>query len=210
MSRLTCLSKKVVWCIDLLSKYRKMMKTGGEKVIKTQKKKFKLGVEEWIQRAMKPNISVYLGEWTGLLFTVLILFVFSTGLISCGGKQRPPSDSEPSRQTGTDKSPVVAQSNPGGTAPTPLESPPENKVRFEAVKTIFEERCIACHNSNAAIPNYMDFAVIKERVENGKLLKRVWTLKDDPAKGMPLGNATGMTDEERELIVKWIEDGGLE
>ncbi|MDE0118703.1 MAG: c-type cytochrome [Bdellovibrionales bacterium] len=97
-----------------------------------------------------------------------------------------------------------------GTTSTTVTS--QSKTRFEEVKPIFQKRCTLCHGPGKMQPtsDWLDYATSKSRVDNGELFNRIWTLKDDPAKGMPMGNSTQMTDEERELIKKWIEDGGLE
>ena len=86
------------------------------------------------------------------------------------------------------------------------------KTRFADVKPIFQQRCNLCHGPGKPQPttDWLDYATSKSRVDNGELFNRIWTLKDDPVRGMPQANATQMTNEERELIKKWIEDGGLE
>ncbi len=88
----------------------------------------------------------------------------------------------------------------------------QNKTRFAEVKPILQQRCTLCHGPGKMQPtsDWLDYATSKSRVDNGEFLNRIWTLKDDPVKGMPMGNATQMTDKERSLIKKWIEDGGLE
>ncbi len=95
----------------------------------------------------------------------------------------------------------------------------EPAVSFAEVKPIFQNHCITCH-FNPRIPtavevDWADYSATQPYVQNGKLLERVWTLRKDLVKGMPFGNGAGlngqqMTNEERELVKKWIEGGGLE
>lgn len=69
-------------------------------------------------------------------------------------------------------------------------------------KPIFKNRCIICHTAQMTPDkdwmNY-DIAFAKKDL----IKKRVWILKD-----MPQGNATGMTDSEREVIKNWVDEGG--
>ena len=36
--------------------------------------------------------------------------------------------------------------------------------------------------------NWVDYAVAKPYVDNGKLYEKIWTLREDEEKGMPMGN----------------------
>ena len=79
------------------------------------------------------------------------------------------------------------------------------RVSFEEIKPLFEKHCMLCHRVAPPIINWLDQNTAKEYVENGKLYNRIWELKNDIQKGMPLGNSFGMTEEERLKIVEWIE-----
>jgi uncharacterized membrane protein len=68
------------------------------------------------------------------------------------------------------------------------------------VQPIIQSRCSQCHNASVPERNWMDYntafkhrSMIKLRVEN---------------KTMPPGNSTGMTEDERKTIIKWVDDGG--
>jgi len=67
------------------------------------------------------------------------------------------------------------------------------------IKPIFEKRCAQCHNANWSAKNWMDYDtayanrnMIKLRVGN---------------QTMPPGNQTSMTKEERDKVIKWVNQG---
>ena len=136
----------------------------------------------------------------------------STRASGAGVKGQPPAKSgATSTGGGTSGTPATTPSSP--------EEPSSPAVRFAEVKPIFQNHCITCHFkprvSTAVEVDWSDHSATVSYVQNGKLLEKVWTLKDDFVKGMPMGNGPGvngqtMTLEERELIKKWIEGGGLE
>ena len=112
----------------------------------------------------------------------------------------------------TDSGATTAVADPtGGEDDAQQEEP---KVTFSEIQPLFQKHCAYCHVPGAPpqIPtiDWVDYAVAKSYVDSGVLYERMWTLKDDEEKGMPLGNGLDMTEEERQLIVNWIEDGGLQ
>ena len=67
------------------------------------------------------------------------------------------------------------------------------------IKPIFKDKCSQCHNQNWPDKNWMDYKTaykfkdsIKLRLEN---------------KTMPPGNVTELTEKERALIIKWVDEG---
>ena len=153
-----------------------------------------------------------------------IIWISVLGLLSsCNGEQRP-LDSNPIETdagTGAESTTTGGQTTGGaaGTTGGPSGDPNAQqggtKVTFDDIKPLFETHCIACHVEGASPPQiplieWLDYNTAKSYADNGKLKERVWDLKDDPVKGMPMANATEMTEEERQQIVKWIEDGGLQ
>jgi uncharacterized membrane protein len=81
-------------------------------------------------------------------------------------------------------------------APSSGAGPP---VAFAAIQPIVEERCATCH-SGAAAPAGVQLesqAQIDARAED---IERQAVV----TRAMPPGNATGMTDGERELLAAWI------
>ena len=82
-------------------------------------------------------------------------------------------------------------------------------VSFMQVQPIMQKHCITCHSSkptddvNIIAPNGIMFdtpAEIKKHADR-ILVRAVQT------RTMPQGNKTGITEEERELIGVWIEQG---
>jgi uncharacterized membrane protein len=96
------------------------------------------------------------------------------------------------------------------TAPRPKKSakdlPP---VSFVQVQPIFQSRCNSCHSSkptdevNTIAPNGIMFDTPGEIKKHADriLIRAVQT------RTMPQGNKTGVTEDERELIGRWIEQG---
>jgi len=73
-----------------------------------------------------------------------------------------------------------------------------NPTYTKDIKPIFKSRCKICHNKYSPDRNWMNYdkayekrALIKLRIEN---------------KSMPPGDMP-ITDEERQLIIKWIDTG---
>jgi len=67
---------------------------------------------------------------------------------------------------------------------------------------IFQDRCSQCHNANSAPqPNWLDYDTAKSKKD--RILDRVYTKKDMP----PFGNVTKITDQEREVLKNWVEEG---
>jgi uncharacterized membrane protein len=72
-------------------------------------------------------------------------------------------------------------------------------VAFEEVQPVFAERCATCH-AGASAP----FGVRLETRE--QIESRVDDVERQAVltRAMPPGNATGMTEEERELLAVWV------
>jgi len=81
-------------------------------------------------------------------------------------------------------------------------------VSFSKVKSIIDKRCTTCHSANPSDPSvpvpagvfFDDPAAIQ------KFSPRIKARAVD-SKTMPLGNKTGMSDEERTIIGEWIRAG---
>ncbi len=90
-----------------------------------------------------------------------------------------------------------------------LQTAGAEPVAFEKARAVIEARCLACHSSRntdtvfTAAPNGVMFdspEKIKSFVDRIKLRAVI-------SKTMPLGNKTGMTDEERATLGRWIDQG---
>jgi uncharacterized membrane protein len=83
------------------------------------------------------------------------------------------------------------------------------KVTFSQVKAVIDSRCISCH---AAKPTQPGFAappagVMLENPEQVRANAQRIHQQVVVARVMPLGNLTGITDEERALIGRWFAQG---
>jgi uncharacterized membrane protein len=87
----------------------------------------------------------------------------------------------------------------------------EGKVEFAQVRAIVQNRCLACHSSHptddiyTSAPNGVIFESEEALRAKGNLIQ----LHVVMAKSMPLGNKTGMTDEERGVFAAWLKQEGL-
>ncbi|MBS0345457.1 MAG: urate hydroxylase PuuD [Proteobacteria bacterium] len=92
-------------------------------------------------------------------------------------------------------------------APAPVKADGE-KVSFAAVKHVVDTRCTACH---AEHPTQAGFAqppkgVVLQGAEG--IAQHAAKMAETVASGyMPLGNLTGITDAERQLIARWYAQG---
>jgi len=66
-------------------------------------------------------------------------------------------------------------------------------------RPIFQTRCAECHNSSWKDKNWMDYETAKRNAESIK--KRI------ADKSMPPANYTGMTNDERQMIFDWVDQG---
>lgn len=83
------------------------------------------------------------------------------------------------------------------------------KVSFATARTIVQERCVHCHSATpkdsvfTTPPNGIVFDAPEQmRLYADRIMARAVT-----AKNMPLANRTGMTDEERATLGRWIAQG---
>ena len=97
-------------------------------------------------------------------------------------------------------------------APKPVSlaasDPTVPKVRFEQIQSIVQQRCSSCH---AAQPTQLGFASppkgymydTKEQIiaQASQIHQQTVVLR-----AMPIGNLTGITEEERALIGKWFQE----
>jgi uncharacterized membrane protein len=79
-------------------------------------------------------------------------------------------------------------------------------VPFATVASIVEQRCAPCHSSNPTNPSFSSApaGIVLDTPEQIRTLADAIEQQAVRSRAMPLGNATGMTDEERELLGRWI------
>jgi uncharacterized membrane protein len=84
-------------------------------------------------------------------------------------------------------------------------------VAFAVVRGIIALRCLSCHSTTPsddvfrAAPNGVTFDTPESLRARAELIKQRTVL----VKNMPLANKTGMTEEERILIGRWIDQGAV-
>jgi uncharacterized membrane protein len=93
-------------------------------------------------------------------------------------------------------------------APRPT-STPTAAVSFAQVQPIVMQRCVPCHSAtptNAAVsaaPKGIVFDTPQQiQARTADMYQQAVVTKN-----MPLGNATGMTQPERDLLGAWIQEG---
>jgi uncharacterized membrane protein len=105
-------------------------------------------------------------------------------------------------------SPRASASAGGATSGTDATNagPP---VAYNQVKTILEARCVSCHAAKPTNPAFgaAPLGVMLETPEDVVARKDRILVRAVQTKTMPLGNMTGMTDEERDLLGRWIAQG---
>ena len=80
-------------------------------------------------------------------------------------------------------------------------------VRFTQVAGIIEQRCAACHSLH---PTKVDAAPRGIKLDTPEEIKAQASAIEQQAvqtRAMPLGNVTGMTQAERDLLGRWIAQG---
>lgn len=84
-----------------------------------------------------------------------------------------------------------------------------DRVGFPAVKAVIERRCITCHSHSPSddvfrvAPNNVTFDTPESiRAHAETIRARAVVLRN-----MPLANKTGMTDAERALLARWLDQG---
>jgi uncharacterized membrane protein len=97
---------------------------------------------------------------------------------------------------------LIRPGGSGGSAATGAAA-----VSFPRVQTIVQARCVPCHSSHptkvAAAPLGIRFDTAQEIHAQAAAIERVAV----ESKTMPLGNATGMTRDERDELGAWIRQG---
>jgi uncharacterized membrane protein len=95
-----------------------------------------------------------------------------------------------------------------GAAPA-AASPTGEHVSFTAVSIVIGQRCLPCHSKAPADPAFQTApnGVMFDSPEQVKAFSERIKARAVISKTMPLVNKTGMTDDERELLAKWVLEG---
>lgn len=94
-------------------------------------------------------------------------------------------------------------------APKSMDLSNTPKISFSAVQTIMNDRCVSCH---AVKPTSEDFDTPPKGVKLetvAQIVREHVRIKQQAVDTdtMPLGNITEMTDEERQILGRWIAQG---
>jgi uncharacterized membrane protein len=87
-------------------------------------------------------------------------------------------------------------------------APGADAVSFANVRSIVERRCQACHAQSPTQPGYGSAAAGLAFETSDQIRARAAAIGAVvSARVMPLGNVTGMTDDERRLVATWVAQG---
>ena len=95
------------------------------------------------------------------------------------------------------------------TAPTPSSRKSSAPVAFSQVQPIFKARCQNCHSANPTddVQKVAPGGVMFDTPEQIQKMSARILIRAVQTKTMPQANKTGITEEERELIGLWIDQG---
>ncbi len=83
-------------------------------------------------------------------------------------------------------------------------------VSFAEVRAVVEHRCVSCHSATPSHPAFpaapagVAFDTDEQIVADALRIHQQTVV----TKVMPVGNLTGITDEERDLLDRWYKSGG--
>jgi uncharacterized membrane protein len=85
------------------------------------------------------------------------------------------------------------------------------KVVFSQVKQVIEARCVGCHAEKPTTPGFVapPNGVVFDSAERIRSFAARIKVRAVDTKTMPLGNLTGMTDDERERLGRWVSQGAV-
>jgi uncharacterized membrane protein len=86
---------------------------------------------------------------------------------------------------------------------------PREKIAFSRVELIMQTRCVPCHSRTPSDPSMMAApnGVMFDTPEQIKGYAEKIKLRAVISKNMPLANKTSMTEEERDVLGKWLLGG---
>ena len=90
-----------------------------------------------------------------------------------------------------------------GAAPTDTEANP-GRAPPPVVQTVIEKHCYACHSSHPTLTRPPWIQKLDQPGEVNRLSASIYR-QVVQLRAMPMGNATQMTDAERQVIARWYE-----
>lgn len=93
--------------------------------------------------------------------------------------------------------------------PPPVRVAAADAVPFAKVHTIIQQRCVTCHANEPTSSMFRapPAGVVLESAQQVHRFAERIKVRAVDTRTMPLGNLTAMTDEERELVKIWVEQG---
>jgi uncharacterized membrane protein len=92
---------------------------------------------------------------------------------------------------------------------TPVKEKYTKPVSFTQVNTIIKKRCISCHSSNPTddVQKFAPNGIAFDKPEQIQRQSERILIRVVQTRTMPQGNKTNITDEERDQLGAWIEQG---
>ncbi len=91
----------------------------------------------------------------------------------------------------------------------PKAQPAAEPVKFSEVNEVIQARCLVCHAEKPAFQGLAEApkGVRLDTPERVRAQAQLIYQQTALARAMPPGNITGMTEEERALIARWVRAG---
>jgi uncharacterized membrane protein len=106
--------------------------------------------------------------------------------------------------------PTAVTPAPGGAevAPATSTAPLTSAERHARIRRILDERCVNCHAAKPTFPGFPTAPKGFSLETDEQLLTKLPLVElQVQTRVMPIGNITGMTDDERTELLAWIHDG---
>ena len=89
------------------------------------------------------------------------------------------------------------------------EKIPQSEIKFQAIKSIVDARCVSCHSAKPAFQGLAEApkGILLDTPERIRTQAAAILAQSVVSKAMPPGNLTAMTDEERGLLGRWVRSG---
>jgi uncharacterized membrane protein len=87
-------------------------------------------------------------------------------------------------------------------APPKVSAVPVQPVSFAQVRSLVSQHCLSCHNAQVQMKNVRLDSPEQIKLHAQNVYQQVAVTKQ-----MPMGNATGLTEEERAMIGRWFVAG---
>lgn len=103
----------------------------------------------------------------------------------------------------------VLTARPASSAPSAVTADQKPPVTFAQAHGIIQSRCVACHSAHPTEPMFPapPSGVMFDTPEQIKLLAPRIKERAVVNRTMPFINKTGMADQERELLGRWVDEG---